>query len=148
MRSPFAVLPLHLEDLIVGESQFDQSSSSRLSKAGGFQENRLRDLGSGRERDRRCCTLLPRSPVFERAGELLPLLSSVAKGTRGRFAADARMVSWSPSSILLSLAAMSLVLFEVPDTPSSPTVACRKSSTNVQRPCRKSLAICFMPEGG
>lgn len=84
MRSPLAVLPLHLAVLTLGESQFDQSSSSRLSKVGGVQENRFRDLGSGRERDLRCCTRELESPASEGVGELLPGVSSSVKGTLGR----------------------------------------------------------------
>lgn len=63
---------------------------------------------------------------------------------------DARIVSWSlaPLALFSRAAIISEVRLEFPDMASSPTVACRKSSTNVQRPCLKSFAICFTPFGG
>ncbi len=172
MMSPFTVLPLHRDCLDDGVSQLDQSSSSSWSKVSGVQEKCFRVLvtaaagaaGSVALEDalaRFCCCCWSRS--FSRSLKLLleekpdlmgVLVSELVSAGNGRsprlvMVVDTRIVllsSPSPPLALFNLDAMSEFLpLNFPDIASSPTVACRRSSTNVQRPCLKSFAICFIP---
>lgn len=147
MISPFTVLPLHRAVLTLGDSQFDQSSSSKLSNVSGVQEKCFLALGSTLDVVRLCWNRSLKLPADCFCGVSVAESDSFWNGMRPRLEVEARIVSWSPS-VLLDREPISLVLFVVPEIASSPTVACRKSSTNVQRPCLSSSAICFMPFAG
>lgn len=172
MMSPFMVVPLHRDCLTVGVSQLDQSSSLNWSKVSGVHEKCFRVLVTAAAGAAGapaldvpldlsfccCCSRSLKLPEedekLDRMGVLFSELVSVGKGMRPRLVVgvpdDARIVSWSWLLLPLGLfnrATISEVLLKLPDMASSPTVACRRSSTNVHRPCLKSFAICLTPFG-
>lgn len=141
--SPETVLPLHRAVFTLGESQLDQSSSPTSSNVRGVQEKCFLAFGSGWDEFPRFWARSLKLPV-----DLLGVSSNASKsslnGIGPLLVEEGRIVS-SLDSDRFSLGPNPLVLFEVADMPSSPTVACLRSSTKVQRPCLKSCAICFTP---
>jgi hypothetical protein len=147
------VLPLHLGDLGVGESQLDQSSS-RSSRAGAAREIDLAVFLAG------VFVVVLGSRGWSISGQRAPAASmrevfpvnesqvrgDVVLGEGFRFVLSL-LRRFPLLSLLTGVEAVKsrLALFVVPWTASSPTVACLRSSRKVQSPALTSSAICFAP---
>ncbi len=137
------VLPLHHGDLEVGESQFDQSSS-RSSITGAARDNGLAFLLAVLVADADCSHKLPAASTTV----LFPVKVSHVRGDVSlgeRPCLPLSLLRRLPLLPFLVGPVSMLVRFVIPFTPSSPTVACRRSSRKVQTHAFTSSAICFTP---